>query len=91
MSDGSSSSPEEAIRYLTAFYSDAINHHEPLRAASVYAQDGRLAPLDAPELVGRDAIAQAIQQSLAPLALLLLFAVSHAPGQEKRDSPAARR
>jgi hypothetical protein len=58
---------ENAVRQLTAFYSDAINHQEPARAASVYAPDGRLAAFEAPELVGREAIGAAIAATVAPL------------------------
>jgi len=67
MTGSDRSAAESRIRQLTAFYSDAINHHEPARAASVYAPDGCLIAFDAPALVGRDTIRAAIEATVSPL------------------------
>jgi uncharacterized protein (TIGR02246 family) len=47
---------EAAIRRLVAFYCDAVNHRDPERAATVYAEDGCLSA-DGTDFVGRAVVA----------------------------------
>ena len=67
---------ENAIRRLVAFYCDSVNHADAERAASVFASDGRLSILGAPELVGREAIARAMGETFS--AYSFLHQVCHA-------------
>jgi hypothetical protein len=62
---------ESAIGNLCAAYSHAVARLDAVAAAAVYAEDGVLSAFSFPELVGRDAIAQALEQILAPLAFLV--------------------
>jgi ketosteroid isomerase-like protein len=62
---------ENAIRNLCAAYSHAVARLDAAAAAAVYAEDGVLSAFSFPELVGRKAIASALEQTLAPLAFLV--------------------
>ncbi len=64
------SAHEDAIRRLAAFYSDAVNHHDHVRAASVYAPDGRLQMFEGPEFIGRDAVQEAMRQTFAAFSFM---------------------
>jgi uncharacterized protein (TIGR02246 family) len=64
---------ENAIRALTAYYSDAVSHLDAARAASIYAEDGGVVIAGA-ELRGRAAIEQGMRQSFAAFDLLQLIA-----------------
>ena len=63
---------ENAIRALTAYYSDAVTHLDAARAASIYAEDGCVSIAGAP-LHGRAAIEQGMRQSFAAFDLLQLI------------------
>jgi uncharacterized protein (TIGR02246 family) len=63
---------ENAIRALTAAYSDAVTHLDADRAATVYAEDGCVA-IDGNELHGRAAIAEGMRASFAAFQLLQLI------------------
>jgi len=47
---------ETAIRALAAAYTDAVNRHDPVSGAAVYAPDGVLIAYDTPPIVGHAAI-----------------------------------
>ncbi|MBV9840894.1 MAG: nuclear transport factor 2 family protein [Sphingomonadaceae bacterium] len=47
---------ETAIRALAAAYTDAVNRHDPVAGAAVYAPDGVLIAYDTPPIAGRAAI-----------------------------------
>jgi uncharacterized protein (TIGR02246 family) len=47
---------ETAIRALAAAYTDAVNRHDPVAGAAVYAADGVLVAYDTAPIVGRAAI-----------------------------------
>lgn len=64
---------ENAIRALTAYYSDAITRLDAVRAASIYAEDGCVSIAGA-ELYGRQAIEEGMRQSFAAFDLLQLIA-----------------
>ena len=64
---------EAAIRRLVAFYSDAITHLDPARAASVYAEDGCVSIMGA-ELQGRAAIEQGMRESFSAFSMLQMIA-----------------
>ena len=64
---------ENAVRQLVAYYSDAVTHLNPARAASVYTEDGCVSIAGA-EIVGRPAIEQGMQQSFSAFELLQLIA-----------------
>jgi len=64
---------EAAIRDLVAYYSDAVTHLDPVRAASVYSPDGCVA-ITGHETRGRDAIEAGMRQSFAAFDLLQLIA-----------------
>ncbi len=64
---------ENAIRQITAFYSDAVTHLDAQRAASIYAEDGSVV-VEGLELNGRDAIEAGMRQSFAAFDLLQLIA-----------------
>lgn len=67
---------ESAIRDLAAAYSDAVTHLDARRAASVYADDGRVVILGH-ETRGRAAIEAGMRASFAEFELLQLIA--HGP------------
>lgn len=64
---------EKAIRRLVAFYSDAVTHLDPVRAASVYAEDGCVSVAGV-ETTGRAAIEEGMRQSFSAFTLLQLIA-----------------
>lgn len=61
---------ESAVRRLTAFYCDAVNHHDPARAVSVYARDGQLVMPDGTQIIGREAIGEGVQRTLAAFSFI---------------------
>ncbi len=66
-------SDDNAIRQLTALYSDAVTHLDAQRAASIYAEDGSV--VIAGNLIeGRAAIEAGMRQSFAEFDLLQLIA-----------------
>ena len=67
---------EAAVRRLAACYTDAVNHDDPLRAASVYAEDGRLISFDGSEFAGRANLAEAFRATFA--AFSFIHQVCHA-------------
>ena len=62
---------QQAIRALTAFYSDAVTHLDAARAASVYAEDG-VVEITGNALAGRAAIEEGMRASFAAFSLLQL-------------------
>jgi uncharacterized protein (TIGR02246 family) len=62
---------EQAVRAVTAYYSDAVTHLDATRAASVYAEDGRVS-ITGHEIVGRTAIEDGMRRSFAEFSLLQL-------------------
>ena len=63
----------DAIRRITAFYSDAITHLDAARAASIYTEDG-VVEIVGVRTAGRDAIENGMRQSFAAFELLQLIA-----------------
>jgi hypothetical protein len=64
-------SDDSEIRSLAAAYSHSIARKDAAAAAAVYAEDGVLSAFFGPEIVGRDKIAEALRQTLAPLAFIV--------------------
>ncbi len=64
---------ESAIRRLVAFYSDAVAHLDPARAASIYAEDGSVS-IAGSEIAGRPAIEEEMRQTFSAFELLQLIA-----------------
>lgn len=64
---------ENAIRQLTAFYSDAVTRLDATKAASIYTEDGCVVIAGA-ETRGRDAIEEGMRQSFSAFQLLQLIA-----------------
>ena len=65
-------SDEQAIRQLTAFYSDAVTHLDAARAASIYTEDGSVV-ITGNEIQGRGSIEAGMRQSFGEFALLQLI------------------
>lgn len=63
---------ENAIRKLTANYSDAVTHLDAARAASIYAEDGSVTIIGN-VITGRAAIEAGMRQSFAEFDLLQLI------------------
>lgn len=63
---------EQAIRALTAWYSDAVTHLDAARAAAIYAEDGCVSIAGA-ERHGRAAIEAGMRQSFSAFAVLQLI------------------
>jgi hypothetical protein len=61
---------ENAIRRLYAFYVDAANSIDFVRAASVYAPDAHLSVMGAPDIVGREAIGEALRQTFVTFEMI---------------------
>jgi uncharacterized protein (TIGR02246 family) len=66
-------SDENAIRQLTAGYSDAVTHLDAPRAAAIYAEDGSVA-IAGNVIAGRHAIEAGMRASFAEFDLLQLIA-----------------
>jgi uncharacterized protein (TIGR02246 family) len=64
---------ENAIRRVTALYSDAVTHLDAGRAASIYTDDGSVV-IAGNEITGRDAIERGMRKSFAAFQLLQLIA-----------------
>lgn len=64
---------EDAIRRLTAIYSDAVTHLDARRAASIYAEDGSVV-IVGNELRGRAQIEAGMRETFSAFALLQLVA-----------------
>ncbi len=64
---------ENAIRQVTAFYSDAVTHLDAARAASIYTEDGCVA-IAGQETAGRAAIEDGMRRSFSAFSLLQLIA-----------------
>lgn len=64
---------ENAIRGLTALYSDAVTHLDAARAASAYAEDGCVS-IVGHETIGRAAIENGMRESFSAHSLLQLIA-----------------
>jgi uncharacterized protein (TIGR02246 family) len=64
---------ENAIRALTAAYSDAVTHLDAERAAGLYAEDGCVS-IDGHALLGRAAIEAGMRESFSAFRLLRLIA-----------------
>ena len=62
---------EQAIRRLTAAYSDAVTHLDAARAAAVYADDGTVA-ISGNAITGRAAIEAGMRDSFAAFEMLQL-------------------
>ncbi len=58
---------ELEIRRLTALYSQAVVRRDAAAAAQTYAIDGVLTAFYAPDIVGRQAIAETLASALLPL------------------------
>jgi ketosteroid isomerase-like protein len=64
---------ENAIRQVTASYSDAVTHLDAARAASIYVEDGSVV-VSGNAISGRSAIQEGMRQSFAEFDLLQLIA-----------------
>lgn len=62
---------ELEIQKLTAAYSHAVMRRDGVAAAAVYTADGVLSAFYAPDIVGRDAIADVLSATLAPLQFIV--------------------
>jgi uncharacterized protein (TIGR02246 family) len=64
---------DDAIRRLTASYSNAVARCDARRAASIYVEDGRVS-IAGRETIGRLAIEEGMRQSFAAFSLLQMIA-----------------
>src|SRR3546814_8546714 len=62
---------ELEIQKLAAAYSHAVMRRDGQAAAAVYTEDGILSAFYAPDIIGRQAIAEILTQTLAPIQFII--------------------
>jgi uncharacterized protein (TIGR02246 family) len=62
---------ESDIRALAARYSDAVRRCDAQQAAETYCEEGVLMAFNGPEIVGRDAVREALTRVLPPTTFIM--------------------